>query len=367
MIQYKIHGRKKNILKLTILIGIPLILFIPASSAFLINHHTILISDTIFTIEDPPVDFEVIDAEPFDGYGDNGPFAIFNDVLLGTLGECRSCVEFDISNFSIPPGEVISASTLEVVITEIEIYGLGVNGTAPESLAVDGYIGNGVEELSDFEAGNGNVLDSIAIPDPQIGQILSFNITSFVTEIVTAGEQYVGLTIRAETFGGLWVTENEIYPKLTIETVYVPEPDLTCAGSLSWTKITPGDTVSGVFQIGNIGETSSMLSWEITSWPEWGTWTFTPDNGTDVETGAWRNVSVTVVAPDEENTQFTGNITIRNVDNSSDFCTLPVSLKTPVAYKTIAYPVWEKLQQRFPLLFTFLCISFNNHPFFHFL
>ena len=188
-----------------------------------------VLADSVFTIEDPPVDCEVVDAEPFDGYGDNGPYSTFNDALLGTLGECRSMAEFDISPFSVPPGEYISSATLEVVITEIEIYGLGVNGETPESVGVDGYVGNGVEELSDFEAGDGNLLDSLPTPDPQVGQLLTFDVTSFVTEIVNAQEQWVGLTVRAETFGGLWVTEGGVYPKLTIETETEPEP---CVGDI---------------------------------------------------------------------------------------------------------------------------------------
>jgi hypothetical protein len=190
---------------------------------------TTALAGSLFTIENPPVDCEVIDADPFDGIGDNGPYSTFNDALLGTEGECRSMAEFDISAFSVPTGEYISAATLEVVITAIDIYGLGVNGETPESLAVDGYIGNGIEELSDFEAGDGNLLDSIATPDPQIGQLLTFDVTAFVTDMVNAGEQYVGLTVRAETFGGLWVTEGGVYPKLTIETETEPEP---CVGDI---------------------------------------------------------------------------------------------------------------------------------------
>ncbi|KPJ66313.1 hypothetical protein AMJ44_08540 [candidate division WOR-1 bacterium DG_54_3] len=176
------------------------------------------LADSVFTIEDPPVDFEVVDADPFDGIGDNGPYSTFNDALLGTEGECRSMAEFDISPFSVPPGEFISAATFEVRITAIEIYGLGVNGETPESLAVDGYVGNGIAELSDFEAGDGNILDWVATPDPQIGQVLSFDVTAFVTDLVNAEESFVGLTVRAETFGGLWVTEGSGFPKLTIET-----------------------------------------------------------------------------------------------------------------------------------------------------
>lgn len=183
-------------------------------------------AQSLFTIEDPPVDFEVVDADPFDGIGDNGPYSTFNDALLGTLGECRSMAEFDISPFNVPPGEVISSATFEVRITAIDIYGLGVNGETPENLVADGYVGNGLEELVDFQAGDGNVLDSVPTPDPWIGQVVSFDVTSHVTELVAAEETYVGLTVRAGTFGGVWVTEGSGYPKLIIET----EPDPSSVG-----------------------------------------------------------------------------------------------------------------------------------------
>ena len=184
------------------------------------------LADSVFTIEDPPVDCEVVDAEPFDGFGDNGPYSTFNDALLGTLGECRSMAEFDVSPFSVPPGEFISAATFEVRITAIDVFGLGVDGETPDSLAVDGYVGNGIAELSDFQAGNGNLLDLVATPDPWVGQVLSFDVTSYVTDLVEAEESFVGLTVRAETeeIGGLMMEEDDdpAFPKLTIQTI--PEP-----------------------------------------------------------------------------------------------------------------------------------------------
>jgi len=206
------------------------------SMAFALGGAPVL-AGSVFTIENPPVDFEVVDADPFDGFGDNGPYSTFNDALLGTEGECRSMAEFDISAFTVPPGEYISSATFDMVITAIDIYGLGVNGETPESLAVDGYVGNGVAELSDFEAGNGNLLDTVATPNPQVGQLVSFEVTSYVTELVNAHEQYVGLTVRAGTFGGLWVTEGGVYPRLTIETI--PEPGtlvLLSLGALALTR-----------------------------------------------------------------------------------------------------------------------------------
>jgi len=179
---------------------------------------------SVFTIEDPPVDFEVIDADDgsgeyfFDGIGDFGPFSTFNDAVLGSFGEARSMAEFDISAFSVPPNESIIAATFEVKLTAIDVFGLGIDGDIPESLAVDGYVADGIEELSDFQIADGNVLDSVPTPDPWVGQVLSFDVTTFVAELVDAGESFVGITVRAETFGGLMMEEGGGFPRLTIET-----------------------------------------------------------------------------------------------------------------------------------------------------
>ena len=310
---------------------------------------------TIFTIENPPVDFEVVDADPFDGFGDNGPYSTFNDALLGTLGECRSMAEFDISPFSVPPGEFISVATFEVMITEIDVFGLGVDGETPESLAVDGYVGNGLEELSDFEAGDGNVLDSVDTPDPQIGQVLSFDVTSFVTDLVNAQEQYVGLTIRAETFGGLWVTEGGVFPKLTIETIPEPEPILDCDGSLSWTDVPPGSTVEGSFEVSNIGEDGSELDWEVTEWPDWGDWTFTPPSGTGLTPEDDPvTVEVEVIAPDDPDTEFIGKVKVTNSDDPSEYCEIDVYLQTKKSRNRAVNSPFLNFLQLHPNLFPIL-------------
>jgi hypothetical protein len=185
---------------------------------------------SVFSIEDPPVDFEVIDADDgsgeffFDGIGDFGPFATFNDAVLGSFGEARSMAEFDISSLDLPPVELLVAATFEVRITEISVFGLGVDGEIPESLAVDGYVGDGVAQVSDFQIADGNLLDTAAIVDPQIGDVLSFDVLSHVVDVVDSGESFVGLTVRAETFGGLMLEEGAGYPRLTIETIEAPCP-----------------------------------------------------------------------------------------------------------------------------------------------
>ena len=110
---------------------------------------------------------------------------------------------------------------------------------------------------------------------------------------------------------------------------YRKDPDLDCYGELIWSDIKPGDTVYGNFTVINIGDSGSWLDWEIESKPDWGTWTITPEEGYDLtpEYGPYL-VEVSVVAPDEQNQQFTGEIKITNKENDSDFCTIDVSLLT---------------------------------------
>jgi hypothetical protein len=110
---------------------------------------------------------------------------------------------------------------------------------------------------------------------------------------------------------------------------YTISPDLDCNGVLTWVDIEPGETVQGNFTVSNIGDPLSFLNWEITSYPNWGVWNFTPSSGTSLPSGESMNVHVNVVAPSEENTQFQGDITIVNSENTDDSCVIHVTLKTP--------------------------------------
>jgi hypothetical protein len=63
-------------------------------------------------------------------------------------------------------------------------------------------------------------------------------------------------------------------------------------------------------------------------------------------------VQVSVVAPDEEESDFSGSVKIVNSDDSGDSCTVSVSLATPNSYP-ILNPLIQLLQmilQRFPVL-----------------
>jgi PKD repeat protein len=108
------------------------------------------------------------------------------------------------------------------------------------------------------------------------------------------------------------------------------DPDLDCSGTLSWINITPGDTVTGSFTVQNVGSAGSLLDWEVSECPTWGTWTFTPSSGDDLTSEAGSvTVSVSVVAPDEKDESFSGTVKIVNKEDISDYCTVMVSLVTP--------------------------------------
>ncbi|MCX6663868.1 MAG: aryl-sulfate sulfotransferase [Euryarchaeota archaeon] len=135
--------------------------------------------------------------------------------------------------------------------------------------------------------------------------------------------------------------------------VYIPQEaeqpesnasDLDCSGSLSWTDIEPGETVTGSFQVQNVGNITSLLNWtiDISSVP-WGTWSYTPESGENLSPGDRQvTVQVSVVAPDEKNSDFAGYIRVENKDNPDDFEWIPISLTTPVSTKPVQ---WTMLNQ----------------------
>jgi hypothetical protein len=161
------------------------------------------------------------------------------------------------------------------------------------------------------------------------------------------------------TFQSVWFAESPLggYEEDVGDWVQVsaleitPTPDLDCEGSLSWTKVKPGSTVTGSFKVKNIGEDGSLLNWDITSYPTWGTWTFTPDGGTGLPDGESTTVAVTVVAPPGINTEYTGKVKIINSDDPTDFCEINVVLKTPrVRSNTFVLNLLDRFPNAFLIL-----------------
>ncbi|MBU0497530.1 MAG: aryl-sulfate sulfotransferase [Candidatus Thermoplasmatota archaeon] len=131
------------------------------------------------------------------------------------------------------------------------------------------------------------------------------------------------------------------------------EPDLDCEGSLSWTNIKTGETVEGNFTIKNIGGSNSLLDWEISVYPSWGTWSFTKREGYNLTPNAGSIIiDVTVIAPNERNTEFFGEIRIQNIADTDDFDVVPVYLRTPKYNNIILQNVYIcslQLASRYPI------------------
>lgn len=109
-----------------------------------------------------------------------------------------------------------------------------------------------------------------------------------------------------------------------------PQPKIHTEGTLAWGKVTPGSTLTGSFTVENIGADESQLDWEITEYPEWGQWSFNPQQGQYLKPadGA-RTVEVSVIVPEDTNTDFNGKIKISNLDSNSDYSTISISFSTP--------------------------------------
>ena len=133
------------------------------------------------------------------------------------------------------------------------------------------------------------------------------------------------------------------------EYIPVQTPDLYCAGDLDWSDVKPGSEVSGSISIENIGDPNTSLNWEIVDWPEWGEFNFSQLSGSNLkpEDGAI-SISVTIIAPNDEEKTFTGDIRVENIDDSEDYELIEVTLKTPRA-KNLGLNFMEKLKLYFPI------------------
>ena len=181
----------------------------------------------------PTITFEVIDGgsgvpgNNFDGLGDTVFPGNFATVVRGTIGEAAEFAEINISGLSIPSSTVISNAVFQAQIYSFQTAGLGVGSENPGTLGIFGYVGNGIAEASDFEAGR--LLNTIDISSASAGDILTFEVTAFIQQLVSNGDSFAGFGIRALNLGALTLASDNppnfpgIPPTLTIETAAAPE------------------------------------------------------------------------------------------------------------------------------------------------
>jgi hypothetical protein len=168
---------------------------------------------------------------------------------------------------------------------------------------------------------------------------VNVDISSYAGKTINVSWRYIG--IGGESFG-----LDDI--RITSE---IGGSNLVCTGSLTWNDVEPSEIVNGTFNVVNTGSQGSNLNWEIVEYPNWGTWTFVPLHGENLgpEDGSVK-VEVSVIAPDQKNTNFTGHITVVNKDNPVDFEIIQISLITP----TKSNPYFTILEERFPRIYDFL-------------
>jgi hypothetical protein len=245
-----------------------------------------------------------------------------------------------------------AAITFACGVAATQVYGASVSGTFGVSQAYDAYLRFNCTTVSLLDENDpdlytrlsSNMKDAVpahlAVVDPgwTMGHNLvidGYNTDEYYHLNFGWGGSYNGwYLIPDEIPYGLTVIEGVIVDIMIQETGI---PDLTCSGSLNWTNVTPCETATGSFTVSNIGESGSYLDWEISEWPSWGSWSFTPSYGNNLkpEDGPV-TITVDVEAPNQEHELFTGEIRVVNSQNSSDFALIPVSLET-------GYKIHEKL------------------------
>jgi len=217
----------------------------------------------------------------------------------------------------------------------------------------DGILEGGSDDLADVSSYAGGGVDN-SIDDLR-GAVYQGTYNLATNELtgdqVTQDGGY--LLISGEFDGSTSTDENDAEVWFTISDEYEPsEADLAASGDLTWSGITPGATVTSDIYVENVGQLDpygqSGLSWAITEYPEWGTWSFSPSSGTGLEPGEEPiDIKVTVVAPTLQHKIFPGVVKIVNTQDPSDFVEIPVELTTP---RTIMHPMLSKILQRFPVL-----------------
>ena len=151
---------------------------------------------------------------------------------------------------------------------------------------------------------------------------------------------------------GYYQIQSDTWEFTTIEPYKIP--DIDCSGTLIWTEVVPGEIVDGNVIVENVGEPDSLLDWKMESYPNWGTWVFDPENGTDLLEGDSVIIYVEVIAPDVQKETFTGEIIIVNIENPDDFCTIDVSLSTPTSQQFLYNIIFEWIFSKIPIFSWFI-------------
>jgi len=223
---------------------------------------------------------------------------------------------------------IVINSPLEISIRK-DLYGTEIIYTQLQSNQIP-YYTNWIEiDFPDFEVEMGDTYYIVLRTNSPSGQsykwLDKYNTTGDPYE---AGRQWISIN---QGFEWSRSESDNSYIDSTFQTFsYKSNPVLNCIGFFNWTDIEPASTVSGTFSVENIGTPLSNLNWKITNWPYWGVWTFNQKNGSNLKPeDGLEIVSFSFRAPNVSNSHYSGQITITNVENESNYCTIETFLVTP--------------------------------------
>jgi hypothetical protein len=107
-----------------------------------------------------------------------------------------------------------------------------------------------------------------------------------------------------------------------------PEPNVDCNGSLYFMDIEAGSTQFGSFTIKNTGEAGSKLNWRISSYPDWGSFSFSRSAGSDLGSGEEVTIDVEIAVPNVDGAYYSGEIKVRDRECSCHWDTVSVVVET---------------------------------------
>ncbi len=219
-------------------------------------------------------------------------------------------------------------SPIEIAIrdnlTDLDIISYGLPG---ESIP---YYSNWIEfDIADIDVVVNQTYYIILRTNSPAGESFSwFDVYDENIDYYPRGEQWF-----SNDYGSSWMrTSGRYNVDFTFRTYsYESHADLSCNGSFDWKGIKPGETITGSFTIQNSGTPFSQLSWDIYNWPSWGTWTFNPSSGENLNPeDGMVTVIVTVEAPHSNIPDtYEGEIYIINKDNPDDYCLIRATMQTP--------------------------------------
>ena len=169
-----------------------------------------------------------------------------------------------------------------------------------------------------------------------------------VTSKSNPGESYYRLE------DGTWADlyEDDSSANFCIKGLVPKQADLQTEETFQWTNVRPGSTVTGTLEVSNAGASFSKLFWEITEYPDWGTWTFTEREGSGLRPeSSSESIEISVVVPTDSEQEFTGQLIIANSYDPTDVDIIEISLSTSKAKENAPlHTLVERILDYFPIL-----------------